>query len=90
MDENNIYRKRKCDLCGAFTFEKFIKVAKELDGGFTQIEEWEKSGFGSMVVTYWDIESVKEGRLDYHLCPDCAEKIDSCIHSKIEELKKKK
>lgn len=90
MDKNNIYRKRKCDLCGASTFEKFIKVAQELDGGFTEIEEWEKSGFGSMVVNYWDIKSVKRGRFEYSLCPDCAEKLDSYIHLKIEELKKEK
>lgn len=88
MNKDNIYRKKACDLCGATTFEKFIKVAEELDGGFTQIEKWEESGFGNMVVNYRNIVSVKEKRFEYSLCPNCAEKIDSFLHSKIDELKK--
>ena len=87
IDENNMYRKRKCDLCGAFAFEKYIKELASLDGGFTKVHEWEKSGFGTIVVNYWDIDYLKEGRFEYNLCPDCAKKLDSYIHSKIEELK---
>lgn len=88
MNKDNIYRKKTCDLCGATTFEKFVKVVEELDGGFTQIEKWEESGFGNMVVNYWNIASVKEKRFEYSLCPNCANKIDSFLHSKIDELKK--
>ena len=87
IDKKNLYRKRKCDFCGAFAFEKYMKELASLDGGFTKVNEWEKSGFGSIVVSYWGVEDVKEGRFEYNLCPDCAKKLDSYIHSKIEELK---
>ena len=88
MDKSNIYRKRECEICGASVFEKFLGVAKELDGGFTQIEDWEESGFGSVVIVYYDIKSVEDSRLEYKLCPDCAEKLNSYIRLKIEALKK--
>lgn len=90
MDKNNIYRKKECNLCGAFAFEKFNKIAKTLDGGFTTIEDWERSGFGSIVINYWNLDSVKIDRFEFGLCPDCAKELDDCIHSKIEEIKTRK
>jgi hypothetical protein len=57
-----------------------------LDGGFTRVEEFEESGFGSIVINYWGIDSVKNTRFEYKLCPDCANKLDSFIHLKINEL----
>ncbi len=88
MDKNNIYRKKECEICGKYTFEKFIETKGEFDGGFTQIEEWEESGFGSMVVCYHSLAGVRDSRLEYKLCPDCAKKIDLSIYRKIAELQK--
>ena len=89
MQEDNIYRKKECELCGKYAFEKFIKVVKELDGGFTRIEEWEKSGFGSMVVVFHEIAPIKDSRFELKLCPNCARKIDYAIAKQIKEIKEK-
>lgn len=90
INKNNIYRKRECEACGKYTFEKWRGTGVVTDGGFTTIDDWEQSGFGSIVVNYWDITSVDESRFEYRLCPDCAKKLDSCIHSKINELRAEK
>lgn len=87
MQEDNIYRKKECELCGKFAFEKFIKTKGELDGGFTQIEEWEQSGFGSMVVVFHEIATIKNSRFELKLCPDCARKIDLAVAKQIKEIK---
>ena len=79
MDTENLYRKRECELCGSFVFEKFIKDVKELDGGFTHVEEWEKSGFGSMVIVTYELDPEKNPRHDLHLCPKCAEELSGHI-----------
>ena len=89
MKTDNLFRKKECDICGKFTFEKFIKISGERDGGYTQIEEWEKSGFGSMVVIFYDMKDLKNSRAEHKLCPDCARQIDLAIYNKIKELKKK-
>ena len=88
--KEKIYRKRECELCGKHVFEKWLGTSAVLDGGFTRLEEFEQSGFGSIVVNYWDITAVKDSRFEYRLCPDCARELDTCIHSKIDELKAKK
>lgn len=88
--DKDIYRKRECELCGKYTFEKWLGTKAVLDGGFTRIEDFEKSGFGSIVVNFCDIDTVRNTRFEYRLCPDCARKIDSYIHSKIDELITKK
>lgn len=89
MQGERFYRKRTCELCGKFTFEKHLGTSKVLDGGFTRIEDFEKSGFGSMVITYWGIENVKSTRVELHLCPDCAKQIDIALYKAIEELNRK-
>ena len=89
MKENNLYRKKECELCGKYAFEKFIKTKAELDGGFTRIEEWEQSGFGSLVTVFYDIKDLKNSRSEFKLCPDCAKQIDFAIYNKVKELKKK-
>ena len=87
MGKNEMYRKRKCELCGNFAFEKHLGTSQVLDGGFTRIEDFEKSGFGALVVNYWDITNVKETRVELKLCPECASKIDNAMHEAIEDLK---
>lgn len=89
MKEDNLYRKKECELCGKYAFEKFIKTKAELDGGFTRIEEWEQSGFGSLVTVFHDIKDLKNSRSEFKLCPDCAKQIDFAIYNKVKELKKK-
>ena len=88
MNEDNIYRKKECELCGKYAFEKFIKTTKVLDGGFTRIEKWEESGFGGMVVVFHEIATIKDSRFELKLCPDCARKIDLAIANQIKEIKK--
>ena len=87
MEKNEMYRKRQCELCGKFAFEKHLGTSQVLDGGFTRIEDFEKSGFGALVVNYWDITNVKETRFEFRLCPECASKIDNAMHKVIEDLK---
>lgn len=88
ITKENIYRKKECELCGNYAFEKWLGTSAVLDGGFTRVEDFEKSGFGSMVVNYWDIAAVKDSRFEYRLCPDCAREIDTCMHLIIDRLKK--
>lgn len=83
MNNNEIYRKRECELCGFFTFEKHLGTAAVLDGGFTRIENFEKSGFGSLVIVPHDLEF---SRIELHLCPDCAKKFEAVIDKTIKEL----
>lgn len=90
ITKENIYRKKECELCGKYAFEKWLGTSAVLDGGFTRVEDFEKSGFGSIVVNYWGITSLNNSRLEYRLCPDCAREIDVCIRLKIDELKTKK
>ena len=87
--QDELYRKKECDLCGKYIFEKWLSTKAVLDGGFTRVEEFEKSGFGSMVVVFWDIEGVNDPRIDLKLCPDCAKEIMLSISKTIAELKKK-
>ena len=89
ITKENIYRKRECELCGNYTFEKWLGTSAVLDGGYTRVEDFEKSGFGSIVVNYWDIAAIEDSRFEYKLCPDCAKKLDYYIRLKIEELKTK-
>lgn len=89
ITKENIYRKKECELCGKYAFEKWLGTSAVLDGGFTRVEEFEPSGFGSIVVNYWDITTVKDSRFEHRLCPDCAREIDTCIRSKIDELRVK-
>ena len=86
----NVYRKKECDLCGNYAFEKYLGTAKVLDGGYTRVENFEKSGFGAIVINYWEIDTVKDIRIDISLCPDCARKIDVAIYQAINALKTKK
>ena len=87
MSKEKIFRKRECDLCGDYAFEKHLCTAKVLDGGFTRIEEWEPSGFGAIVINFWECKNVQNGRVDLRLCPKCAEKLDNAITKAIRELK---
>ncbi len=86
MQGEHFYRKRTCELCGKFSFEKHLGTSKILDGGFTRIEDFEKSGFGTMVICYRGIENVKDTRVELHLCPDCAKHIDIALYKTIEKL----
>ena len=86
MANEAIYRKRECDLCGDYCFEKHLGTAKVLDGGFTRIEQWERSGFGSMVTTFWEFEHLP--RMEVKLCSACAEKIHRSICDAMEEIRK--
>ena len=87
--QDELYRKKKCDLCGKYTFEKWLSTKAVLDGGFTRVEEFEKSGFGSMVVVFYGIERDTSPRIDLELCPDCAKEIMLSISKTTAELKKK-
>ena len=86
METENIYRKRKCNLCGSYSFEKYLGTEKVLDGGFTRIENWEKSGFGEMVAVFWEFDGLD--RVDVPLCRACAEKLYKVIGDTMEELRK--
>lgn len=87
--KDEMYRKRVCEICGKFAFEKHLGTKSVLDGGFTRIEEYEKSGFGSLVIVPYELENFKNSRMELKLCPDCAEEIDIAISKKITDLKKK-
>lgn len=85
MQKSAIYRKKECDLCKNYCFEKHLGTAQILDGGFTRIEDWEPSGYGSMVVVW---HGIKQDRIDLHLCPSCAAKLEKAIQTAIKELYK--
>lgn len=85
--EEDIYRKKECELCGKYAFEKHLGTSNILDGGFTRNEKFEKSGFGCMIIDFWDMETPKNKRIELRLCPDCAGKIDRAISKVIKELK---
>ena len=87
MDKDNIYRKRSCELCGNYAFEKHLGTEAALDGGYTRIENFEESGFGSMVITLWGLHSDNGNRQEFKLCPDCFSKIDHAIHDTIIQIK---
>lgn len=84
MKNEAIYRKRECDLCGDYCFEKHLGTAKVLDGGFTRVEDWEKSGFGSLVAVFWEFDHLP--RVAVKLCPACAEKLHKSICDAMKEL----
>lgn len=83
MDKRNLYRKKECEICGKQTFEKFIETTNVLDGGFTEINTWENSGVGYIVINLWELdESLKEfGRMQFEVCSDCTRKILKAIHT---------
>ena len=87
MVNENLYRKRECDLCHSYAFEKHLGTAQVLDGGFTRVENWEKSGFGAIVVNFWEFNHLKHSRMDIKLCSACAEKLRDAICDAIGELK---
>ena len=87
--QDELYRKKECELCGKYTFEKWLSTKAVLDGGFTRVEDFEKSGFGSVIVIFDGIESVNDSRIELKLCPDCAQEIILSIAKPIAELKKK-
>ena len=86
MENEVLYRKRECALCGAYAFEKHLGTAKVLDGGFTKIEAWERSGFGTMVVVPHEFKHLD--RIDLGLCSLCGEKLHKAICDAIEEIKR--
>jgi hypothetical protein len=85
MENEVLYRKRECDLCGANAFEKHLGTAKVLDGGYTRVENWESAGFGSMVVVFWEFKHLN--RVDVKLCSACAGKLHKAICDAMEEIK---
>ena len=87
MENENIYRKRECELCGAYAFEKHLGTAKVLDGGYTRVENWEHSGFGAIVITFWEFKHIKNSRMEVKMCSACAEKLEKAIVDAVRELK---
>ena len=88
--ENQIYRKRECELCKKFAFEKHLGTAKVLDGGFTRIENWEESEFGAIVVNAWHFPKKSENtstRIDLNLCTSCKNRIWNAIEREVEKIK---
>lgn len=83
-----VYRKKECELCGKFTYEKHLGTGAILDGGFTRNEKFEESGFGTLVINYWGIKDIKDTRVELQLCPDCAKQIDLALYKAIEKLKR--
>lgn len=87
MANGDIYRKRECDLCDAFAYEKHLGTSEVLDGGFTRIEDWEPSGFGSLVINFWETKGLQHNRIEKKLCPACAMKMDRAICEAIRKIK---
>lgn len=86
----NIYRKKECHLCGDYAFEKYLGTSKVLDGGYTRVENFEKSGFGYVVINYWELDTVDRHLVQVHLCPDCARKLDHALYKTMDDIKKEK
>lgn len=84
MSKDEIYRRRCCELCGREAFEKLINQS-ELDGGYTTVNHYELSGFGSAVFCWYDVDI---GRKEYRLCPSCAERINNAITDTVEQIMK--
>lgn len=72
VENEKIYLVTKCERCGETAFRKYLST-KELDGGFTEIEEFEKLPDG------W--KSYYEAGM---LCPECRRKFDELIKNFME------
>ena len=89
MEQDEIYRKKQCEICGQVVYEKYLGVVNELDGGYTKIHDWENSGFGKIQFIYnaFGIENKHEQCFSIVACPKCASMLDSKISSFAEEIK---
>ena len=90
MEQDEIYRKKQCEICGQVVYEKYLGVVNELDGGYTKIHDWENSGFGKIQFIYnaFGIENKHEQCFSIIVCPKCASMLDLKISSFAEEIKK--
>lgn len=88
MVKEDIYRRRECEMCHDYCFEKHLGTSKVLDGGFTRIEDWEDSGYGAIVINFWGFKHLKNNRVELKLCPACAGKLDKEIYDAINKLKR--
>ena len=86
MGTDILYRKKECELCGKYAFEKYLGTSAVLDGGFTRVEEFESGGFCSAVVVF-HTRSEETPRIECRLCLDCAKELHSFISSKIDEMR---
>lgn len=64
VEKGKIYKVTKCDRCGETVFLRYLST-KELDGGFTKIDEFEKLPDGWK--NFYEIGM---------LCPECSRKFD--------------
>lgn len=90
MEQDEIYRKKQCEICGQVVYEKYLGVSNELDGGYTKIHDFENSGFGKIQFIYnaFGIENKHEQCFSIIVCPQCASMLDLKISSFAEEIKK--
>lgn len=58
--ENDIFRRKICDMCGAVEYKPYIGTNK-FDGGYTTVNEFEPSAYGSARI----------GDEAWVLCPEC-------------------
>ena len=94
--KDKIYRKRQCEVCGAFAYEQYIGNREVLD--FEKYrrnlnsKDWEYTGFGALVVTEWYFDNKENGqdRIDLEICYSCKNKIFDILHSAIEDIKLEK
>lgn len=76
VEDGQIYKVTKCKRCGETVFRRYLST-KELDGGYTKIEEFEKMPDG------WE-NSYELGML----CPVCHEEFESMKKDFMESTEK--
>ena len=86
MRNEELYRKKKCEVCGAVAFEKLINE-KVTDGGYSTDRQFEDSGFGCIVVVCHDLNNLERKRDEVHVCPRCAQKIMDAFHMANDQAK---
>jgi hypothetical protein len=79
--EDQIYRKKRCELCGAVYYEKCISR------GVCESTKWEYSGFGYVVICDHGFEHKDTDRIDVQICKHCKGKLFQAIRSSIDDIK---
>ena len=76
MNSGVLYRKKTCQRCGAEKMEKFIGY-KGAD--WQEEPEFEKSGFGTIVIVPYDIPIIH--RQEIKLWDNCASEFNSMLNT---------
>ena len=87
MRTEELYRKKICEMCGRVAYEKCIGK-QVFDGGYTSVNRFEDSGFGSIVIMCHDLNDIQPQTNTVHVCTSCAQKLLAAVTMTIEQAKR--